>query len=174
MNKLLEPYLNPGFEYKFTQGPDLVRTREDAIRNGINCVSLAHLALKDLFDYKLPSDLMCVELHLDAEHFNKVDKLEDMQAGDLVWFGVENPDIQVEEFTPVYANGQLMNWADFPVKHVAVYTGGLGENNDYLLLHSTHVEGTNVIWPLEKFKDYVKYRKIYGISRLKVAGHAGP
>lgn len=167
MNRLLEPYIDPAFEYRFTQGPDVVQSREDAIRYGINCVSLAHLALKDLFEYRLPPDLMCAELHMDREHFVNVNNLQDMQTGDLLWFGIEEPAVAVDDFVPHYVDGQLVNWIDFPVKHVAIYTGEKNEDNDYLLLHSTHVEGTNVIWPLAKFAGYQKYEKLYGITRLK-------
>lgn len=167
MNGLLELYIDPAFEYKFTQGPDVVRSREDAIRYGINCVSLAHLVLKGLFQYRLPPDLMCSELYLDRQYFDEVPSLEHMQIGDLVWFGIEEPAVAVDEFVPHYIDGQLVNWADFPVKHVAIYTGEIGGGNDYLLLHSTHIEGTNSIWPLAKFADYRKYKKLYGITRLK-------
>lgn len=167
MNRLLEHYIDPAFEYKFTQGPDVVRNREDAIRYGINCVSLAHLALKDLFEYRLPPDLMCAELHMDREHFVSVGNLQDIQTGDLVWFGIEEPAVTVDEFESYYIDGQLVNWADFPVKHVAIYTGEKGEDNEYLLLHSTHIEGTNVVWPISKFASYQKYQKLYGVTRLK-------
>ena len=169
MNRLLEPYLDPVFEYKFTQGPHVVQSREDAIRYGINCVSLAHLALKDLFEYELPSELQCTELYMDRDHFDKVENIEDMQTGDLLWFGLQEPLVEAHEFVPHYVSGQLLNWDDFPIKHVAIYTGETDMDNEYLLLHSTHVEGTNVVWPLSKFREYHKYRKLYGISRLKTA-----
>lgn len=167
MNKLLEQYLNPAFVYRFTHNPNVVHSRQDAIRHGINCISLAHLALKDLFNHQLLPELGCAELYNDKEDFHPVEDFESMQVGDLVWFGQTNPKIEPEEFVPYYQGGQLLNWADFPVKHVAIYTGV--HNEDYLLLHSTHLEGTNVIWPLAKFSSYERYKRIYGISRLKAA-----
>jgi len=167
MNRFLDQYLDPSFVYKYTHGPDVVRSRYDALRRGINCVSLAHLALNDLFDYQLPNELDCYELYTDSEHFESVADLECMRIGDLVWFGREATNIDPENFIPIYQDRQLLNWEDFPIRHVAIYTGEYDE--DYLLLHSTHLEGTNAVWPLSRFASYAAYRKLYGISRLKNA-----
>ena len=167
MSPQLEQYLDNAYVYRFSHGPNIVQSREDALRYGINCVSLAHLALKDLFDYQLPPTLMFSELYGDHEHFRQVETLEQMQRGDLVWFGLADPKIEPAKFEPRYEDGQLVNWADFPVKHIAISTGE--RNDDYQLLHSTHVEGTNVVWPLARFAEYKNYRKLYGITRLKNA-----
>lgn len=166
MTSVLERYVNPAYVYKFTQGPDVVRDNEDALRYGINCVSLAHLAIRDLFDYELPSELQCAEMYLDRDHFKKVENTQDMCQGDLVWFGIEDAKIEPEEFVPVYEDGALVNWADFPIKHVSLYTGEKDERDYPLLLHATHVGGTNTIWPIDKFAVYRKYRRMYGITRL--------
>ncbi len=163
----LERYLDAAYVYRFSHSPNIVQDREDARRYGINCISLAHLALKDLFNYRLPPGLMCSELYADREHFRQVERLEDMQRGDLVWFGAADPKIELAEFVPQYEDGQLVNWTDFPVKHVAIDTGERGD--DYQLLHSTYVEGTNVVWPLAEFENYKRYKKLYGITRLKNA-----
>ncbi len=166
MNQVLQTYINPKFQYVFTRGPDEVKSTEAALLNGINCISLAHLVIKDLFDYKLPSDLKSSELSKDTLHFNLVNSLDDMEIGDLVWFGVSNPIVELKDFKPKYRDKQLLNWRDFPIKHVAIYTGEKTEG-DYLMLHSTSVDGTNVIWSLNKFKNYDKYQKIYFIKRFK-------
>ncbi len=166
MSDVLDRYINPSYVYRFSQGPDVVQTTEDALKNGINCISLAHLALKDIFDYQLPSELQCAEMYLDTDRFTKVDSIAEMRRGDLVWFGIDKATIEPEEFTPVYENGALTNWSDFPIKHAAIHTGDADIDGNPLLLHSTHVEGTNTIWPLPKFAVYQKYRKLYGISRL--------
>lgn len=169
MDRQLEQYLDRAYVYKFTHGPDIVRTRESARQKGISCISLAHLALRDLFDYEIPADLQCLELYADREHFYEVDDIQDMQRGDLLWFGLAEPKIAIDDFEPRYVDDQLLNWSDYPIKHVAVYTGE--EAEDYLLLHSTPLEGTNVIWPMSKFADYKRYEKFYGITRLKVASN---
>ena len=160
MNEQLTRYLDPEFIYRFMQNPNVVRSEEDARKHGINCVSLAHLAIKNLFEYELPRDLLCAELYADTKHFERIEQLQDMQTGDLVWFGIEQPAIHPEEFVPRYdEQGKLINWSDFPVKHVAISTGEHNEDRDPLLLHSTYYEGTNVIWPLSRFSAYPKYKK---------------
>lgn len=167
MNEKLARYIDQDFVYRFMQNPDVVRSEEDARRYGVNCVSLAHLAIKDLFERELPEDLLCAELYADREHFEHHDPLDDLQTGDLVWFGVEDADIKPEDFSPQYENGKLINWREFPVKHVAVSIGEQNEDGDDLLLHSTYYEGTNVVWPLTRFAKYRRYEKVYGMSRLK-------
>jgi hypothetical protein len=167
MTGAMEQYLGNQYVYRFRNNPDRVRSREDAVRYGLNCVSLAHLVLKDLFDYELPAELGCAELYRDQEHFEPVESVGAMQRGDLVWFGVAEPRVQAVEFTPRYEDGQLVNWADFPVKHVAIHTGE--RRPDHQLLHATYVEGTNAVWSLGKFANYGRYKKLYGITRLKAA-----
>jgi hypothetical protein len=169
MINVLEQYIDPNYVYRFTHGPQLVDSRTAALQRGINCISLAHLALRDLFAYRLPADLLCCELYNDREHFRSVESHTNMQMGDLVWFGLANPKIEVSEFVPEYQHGELLNWPDFPVKHVAIYTGEHDAQGDHLLLHSTATEGTNAVWTLGQFAAYERYQKIYGITRLKVA-----
>ena len=107
-------------------------------------MSLAHLAMRELFAYELPPELGCAELYLDRKHFSRVGNLADMQAGDLVWFGVQNPPKPPEEVRLEYdSNGRLMNWQEFPVKHVAIYTG-LQDCRLPLLLHATLIEGGTI------------------------------
>lgn len=158
-------FIEEAYSYKFTQGPDVVHSKQDALRDGINCVSLAHLALRDLFDIKLPSSLMCAEMYLDQQYFATVDSVQSSRRGDLYWFGIEDPHIQPDEFSFEYQDGELINWADFPVKHVAIHTGNALGSHNPLLLHSTF-RVNNVIWPLEKFSNYIRYSKLYGITRL--------
>lgn len=167
MSRQLDRYVDSDFVYRFMQNPDVVRSEEDARRDGINCVSLAHLALKELFEKELPEDLLCAELYADRDYFDHFDSLDNLQTGDLVWFGIENPRIMPDDFTPLYEQGRLVNWRDFPIKHVAISTGERDETGDELLLHSTYYEGTNTIWPLSQFASYERYRRTYGISRLK-------
>lgn len=171
MNQLLERYVDPAYIYRFSQNPNSVRSRQDAIQYGINCVSLAHLALKDLFDYQLPPELDCFELYTDKEHLQPVANLAEMQTGDFVWFGWPNPKTKPEDFIPIYRDGQLLNWTDFPVNHVAIFSGDVME--DYMLLHANHIDCTNAIWPLARFSQYERYRKLYGINRLRNAAGYG-
>ena len=54
----------------------------------------------------------------------------------------------------------------FPVNHVAICTGA-NDDGDHVLLHASIVDGTNALWPLRRFDDYNRYRRIYGIRRLR-------
>ncbi len=162
----LETYVDPRFVYDFWQGPREVRNLDQALENGINCISLAHLAIRGLFKYELPEELHCAELFNDVSYFDEVPTVSDMEPGDLIWFGLEEPVMSAEEFVPVYQGDKLTNWRDFPVKHVGIFTGKY-EDSEPLILHSSNIEGTNVIWPLSRFDEYRRYQKIYGIRRLK-------
>jgi hypothetical protein len=159
-------YLDPAFRYVRSQTPARVRSWDDALCDGLNCVALAHLVIRDLFGYTLPAQLQALELTLDLEHFEPVPDPERMEAGDLVWFGVDRPHVELAEFVPRYDGDELANFRDFPVKHVAVCTD-TRDDGDRLLLHASSVDGTNALWPLRKFADYHRYRRIYAIRRLR-------
>ncbi|MGD0284332.1 MAG: hypothetical protein ABSB12_01930 [Candidatus Saccharimonadales bacterium] len=163
----LQQFLNPDYSYRFSQNPDVVRTKEDAIRNGINCISLAHLVIKELFNYELPSGLLCAELFLDQEHFAPITDISNLQMGDLVWFGNGNNLAEPSQVELRYGkHGKLINWREFPVKHVAIYTGVM-EVDDPLLLHATFFDGgKNTIWPMSKFQTYQRYKKMHGVTRF--------
>lgn len=167
MHETFQRYLDPGFRYSLFQKPVLVRSREDALRDGLNCVALAHLLIRDLFGYGLPSALQTYELVRDREHFEPVLNPADLRAGDLVWFGLADPPVSLEEFTPRYDGDELLNWRDHPVKHVAIATGTRDDEGDPLLLHASRIAGTTVLWPLGRFGDYDLYQHIYAILRLR-------
>lgn len=165
MNHALESFVDPAFVYDFWSGPGTIRSREDALAQGINCISLTHLVLKDMFGTTLPPNLHCYELFSDRQYFTAVQDQE-AHAGDLAWFGVEHPITTAEAFKPCYKNSLLVNWSDFPIKHVAIHTGEADEQGDPLLLHTTSITGTTSLWPLRQFRVYRRYRKRYGTTRL--------
>jgi hypothetical protein len=113
MDKVFLRYLDPAFRYVKSQKPALVSCRDDALREGLNCVALAHLVIRDLFGYVLPARLQALELVRDLEHFEPVPDPEHMQAGDLVWLGVVRPRVEQEEFVPRYDGDELVNGGDF-------------------------------------------------------------
>jgi hypothetical protein len=152
------------FPYSLLRGVEAVKTAEDAKR-GVNCGGLASLAIKETYGFDIPEHLRFTELYLDQDYFEPVE-FDESQSGDLVWFGRNNSNITPEEFQPVYDDqGFLVNWPKFPVTHVGVNAGQTeGEMQVY---HSTPVEKGNVIWPLSRFSEYSRYKKLYKISRLK-------
>ena len=174
MDEVFSRYLDPAFRYVVSQNPARVRSRQDALRDGLNCVALAHLVTRDLFGYTLPARLQSLELSRDQAHFEAVPDPERMQVGDLVWFGVDQPRVGLDEFVPQYDGDELMNGGDLPVKHVAICAGA-GDDGDRLLLHASSVDGTNALWPLKLFREYDRYRRIYAIRRLRQEfRHPGP
>ena len=166
MDEVFARYLDPAFRYVWAQNPARVRSRQDALRDGLNCVALAHLVTRDLFGYTLPARLQSLELACDLAYFEPVPDPGHLRAGDLVWFGVDRPRVGLDEFVPHYDGDELMNGADVPVKHVAIYAGPCGDG-DHLLLHASSVDGTNALWPLPRFRQYDRYRRIYSIRRLR-------
>lgn len=163
MDEVFARYLGPGFRWAYRQNPARVRSRDDALRDGVNCVALAHLVIRDLFGVTLPADLQTYELIGDQTYFEPVPGPEALRAGDLVWFGPERPGVRLEEFVPRFDGDDITNMRDFPVKHVAVCTGGASDP----LLHASLIEGTTALWPLERFGEYGKYGRIHTIRRLR-------
>jgi hypothetical protein len=166
VNEVFLRYLDPAFRYVRSQVPALVRSREDALREGLNCVALAHLVTRDLFGYTLPAWYQSLELVRDLAHFEPVPDRDRMQAGDLVWLGADRPLVSLDEFVSRYRGDELLNFGDFPVNHVAICTG-THRGGDHVLLHASTVDGTNALWPLRKFDNYERYRRIYAIRRLR-------
>jgi hypothetical protein len=166
MDEVFSRYLDPAFRYVRSQSPARVRSRDDVLRDGLNCVALAHLVIRDLFGYVLPARLQALELVRDLAHFEPDPDAERMGAGDLVWLGVDRPRVKLDEFVPQYDGDELANGRDFPVKRVAVCTGAR-DDGEHLLLHASSADGTNTLWPLRKFAGYDRYRRIYAICRLR-------
>lgn len=162
----LQHFLNPAIRYEFWQGPAQVRTEADALQNGLNCVSLAHLVLEHLFGKTLPPELHCYEMFADQEQFSTIPP-EGMRLGDLVWFGPRAPSTAPCSFIPQYIPGSshLENWRESPVRHMAIHTGET-VYDDPLMLHATPHEGTTAIWPLSQFEGYPRYAKICRIGRF--------
>ena len=108
-------YLDPAFRYVRTQNPALVRSRDDALRDGLNCVALAHLVIRDLFGCALPAQLQAFELVRDGLYFEPVGDQRNVVAGDLVWLGLDRPEADQATFVPRYDGVELVNGGDFPV-----------------------------------------------------------
>lgn len=166
MDEIISGYLDPRFRYVWARGPAVVRSREDALRDGLNCVALAHLVIRELFGHALPAGFQSLELFGDDEHFESIADGALLAAGDLIWFGAANPRIPPADFVPRFRDGELLNFADFAVNHVAVATGRRVDGHS-LLLHASPVNGTNALWPLHRFAEHERYREIYGIRRLR-------
>lgn|GEM_PF-896450 len=164
----LGQFLDPAYFYEFMRNPDVVRSKDDALRGGINCVSLAHLVLKELFDYELPPELGCAELYRDQDFLIRDIDPNESRKGDLWWFGVNSGKDPLKLPLHYDDQGRLINWYESPVKHVAIHTGSYADGEP-LLLHATHRNGgKNALWPVSGFSSYNKYKQFWGITRLAV------
>ncbi len=143
-----------------------MRSELDARLYGLNCAALGHLVVQKLFAVELPPELDAYEMYTNIGGlFVPVDQAP-MQQGDFVWFGRQSPEIPVEAFIPVYAaDGDLLNWPEFAVHHLAIYTGE-NDNGDPLLLHASPTAVTNEILPLSQFAQCPRYAQTYGVSRF--------
>lgn len=166
LGQILERYISPEFIYNYNAGPNVIRTIDDARSFGINCVALAHLVVKDLFDVELPSELDCYELYTDRLYSSFYKSSSNLLFGDLVWFGTVTGHTAVDSFKPEYEQtGNITNWRRFPINHVGVCIAA--EPNDVpLILHASRVVGTNSVWSLDDFSKHRYYRQIHGLSRI--------
>jgi hypothetical protein len=149
VDEVFSRYLDPAFRYVWSQNPARVRSRRDALRDGLNCVALAHLVTRDLFGYTLPARLQSLELARDLAHFELVPDPGRMRVGDLVRFGVDRPRVSLDEFVPRYDGDELMNGSDVPVKHVAIFAGS-SDDSDRLLLNERADATDEIILIMEK------------------------
>lgn len=159
--------------YNWERGPKQVRSAEDA-REGLNCVALAHLALKDLANIQLPSALHCFEMFRDmrsvGDFFRPVaGGVQNMIEGDIVWLGHQASDRIVEGFTPDYDNQlHLRNNRAFPLRHLALYTGEMDTETGHPLMFHTSRETGIEIAPLPAIMEWEPHEQIHGIGRLIV------
>lgn len=166
---ITERYVDPDCTYDFWLRPQDVPDLQTAQQKGMNCVVLAHLVMKEMFDYELPPDLRCTEMFLDSTHFVRTEfNAEQLRPGDLVWFGRAASRVSAEQFKPSYdQSGHMQNWRDFPVNHVGIYVGRDAQD-EAQILHSVARENTT-LWPLRKFGQVPRYSIVWGSSRLLAA-----
>lgn len=164
MSDVLSRLAQAEIVYDWWRGPQEVRSIEDAVANGANCVALAHLAIGTAV---LSPKLHCFEMVGDRQRFETVKDLNDLRPADLFWFGQDVPEDVLAAFEPQYNQDQwLLNWQDNPVNHVAIFTGYRDHGGEPLLLHASPEDGRNAIWPLAKFAQYPRYKKLWRVSRF--------
>lgn len=153
--------------YNFDLTPKDVPSLAQAYLRGINCTLLARFVQEDLYNYKLPDELMCTEMYFDTKHFYRTNP-ESLRAGDLVWFGRLDSKQTVNEFIPEYNKSrQLLNWKQLPINHVGIATGETSDQGP-VILHAIEQENVT-LWPIERFRDVRRYSVVWGASRLKIA-----
>lgn len=148
MRKEFLKYLN--LPYNYCNGPDAISSMSHILERGLNCQALVHLIYQH-FGLNLPKELLSAEVFADEDLFQSLpwDDPEQLQALDIFLFGGENDDFDTKKL------------------HLAVYTGEQDEEANPLLIHANSVEQKISIWPLKEFQQHWRYRKIYGLRRLR-------
>lgn len=131
------------FPYKFANGPDVTNVSPT---DGVNCQQLTHMVLATLFQVRLPAEMKSKEFFEDQEYFTSV-SVREATVGDVFIFG------EPEE-------------NDYRRFHLAVF---IDQDSDgsALLIHANSVDRQVSLWPLDKFSQYPRYGKLYGVKRLK-------
>lgn len=164
--------------YKWEQGPQQVRSLQAAYEHGLNCVSLSHLALESL-GVMLPKDLHCYEMWEDIQRTRRslrpVEELHVVREGDVVILGLDRRDDVMRHFSPRYSDdGFLKNYADNPLRHVAVCTGEVDEaSGTPIVLHTNHHSGVEIA-SLDHVRRVEEHAKVYGIGRAIALGGLEP
>lgn len=134
-----------GIPYCFEKGPDKALDLTTARREGANCQAFAHLIQAELGS-PLPLDALSKEIFEDDSRFSSV-SLDEIEGGEIFLFGREQE-------------------KDPRKLHKAVYTGLRDEGGDPLIIHSNGVDGKSSMWPLRRFAEVERYKKLYAIKRI--------
>ncbi len=174
MNAVFKEFLDAGYEYNFGNGPDVIRTESQAKQLGLNCVTLTHLLIPRLFDIELPGNMRGWEMYCINPFFGDVARAEDMDLGDVLFFGRPTLPEYALQYSPVYdeykelTNEEIGNnliGQKYSGVHLAMNTGEADDTENPLLIHASKMEGTVVIWSLAKFLDLKQYSTIHAIKR---------
>jgi len=168
MTEVLKSLTEADYPYDFWRGPAQVRTKEDA-RLGINCVTLAHMALSRVGVW-LPAELHANEMFLDMQRSTRhiapaPSESQLWQPGDVVFFGLDWSDRAAEQFNPDYSGdgrGDLMNWVDSPIRHVGVVADIV--EGEPAILHTSAANGIEVVTAGD-IMDNEWHEKIWGVAR---------
>lgn len=146
-NLNLERYL--GIPYKKDAYPEILERGEEVL-GGVNCITLVHWVVRDLFRKKLPPQLWLYEM-LRNEYPDYISPLlcgETPKQGD------------------VYLVGRRRDF--YQQIHAAIHTG-IETNSGPLLLHANGFSERRITtWPLSQFLNSKRYPTIFQIMRVKL------
>jgi hypothetical protein len=139
VERKLEPILSAGHRYDFGQTPANFFAAAPEQHTTTNCKNVGHQALRQLRGICLPYDTQIVEAYFSpdtsAPLFGRVHPTGQLRIGDWIMLG-RLATASPRHFEPVYDDrGDLLNWDEFDVNHLAVYLGEF--RGDSLVLHAT-------------------------------------
>lgn len=170
LHSAIVPFLSYRLKYNYECGPDVVSSIETALTKGINCVSLAHILLSDFYHVHLTSNFKCIEMFYHNNFLRNITDEEEFVLGDILFFGKEGLTELFANYIPRYNEGTLVNGSDFPGLHVGIYTGNKTTETIPLIIHASFIDKGVSVWPLDKFLQYPRYKKIYAVKRLNMLG----
>lgn len=174
MRSVFQLFLDKGFTYNYQNGPNVIRTEEQALAEGVNCIGLMHLLLQQLFNVSLPNNLRVLEIFHDNPYFTSVTSLDDLQIGDILFLGRKSLPDYVHLYKPEYdRNGTLLNEEEsnkiigekYAGLHTVMFTGERNSNNPQVIDIQKAV-GEVRIWALQDLMSNERYENLYGIKRL--------
>lgn len=168
MHPIFESYLVKTYHYKFTNWPEIIHTQEQALKGGLNCITLVHILYVDLFEITLPEKFRSIELFQNTSYFDNISDTGELKQGDLFFFGKASEALVLKNFMTQYDKmNNLLNLSELPHIHLGVFTGEYTKNNNPLIIHANAIDKKVSIWPLNKFRNYEKYSSILLAKRLK-------
>lgn len=175
MNSIFQSFLDKGYRYEYKNGPDIVTNEEQALYEGLNCITLIHLLIKKLFDITLPSHIRIVEIYKENPYFHTIQSIDELKIADVIFLGKKDLPEHLAQYVPRFdVHKNLLNEEEgkqiigdkFAGHHIAMYIGEQDSSNDPLFIHIGSIDKTVSIWPLQKFLSREKYSVLYRIKRL--------
>ncbi len=164
----MEQFISPPIPYELLHGPLTAPDIASARQNGANCYALYRLARKALgVEENLPSEGL-YEAVLAVPSLGAEDRTGDLRVGDGISFGPQAPKIAIDRFMPEFdEQGYLMNWRDFPIRHIGI-VASVGGDTGPQILHASQYDGKSTIWPLDMFQNFPRYARQFGTHRTEV------
>lgn len=167
MHPSIHSFLQARYTYVYRSSPDFIRNREDACHYGLNCGTLVHLLVHEIFDCEFPPRLMCLEMSYDKDYLEQVEEPYNWQLGDILFFtSVENA-ICLDEYRPHFTiDGRLTDWQSHPPLHLGLCTDQkLGD--EPFIIHASPIDRGPSLWPLGRFQKIRQYEVLYCVRRLR-------
>lgn len=175
MRQEFQKFLDGGYKYNFQSGPETVRSREQALSEGLNCIALMHILIHELLGVTLPTYLRAWEMFQENPYMKDVASQKMMNLGDIIFFGERELPSYARNYKPVYdeskllineSEGKLVFGERYAGVHIAMNTGEVSATGQPLVIHANKIAGGVALWPLKQFSEYRQYEQIHGIKRV--------
>lgn len=175
MNKLFQVFLERGYAYNYQNGPNIITSEEQAVRDGINCIGLMHLLLIRLFKTKLPPNIRVLEIINDNPYFETVHELSEMEIGDILFLGRKELPEYTQSYVPKYdSNKTLLNEAEgnkmvgdrYAGYHTVMFTGEKNKEGNPIVIDIQKTTDKVQTWDLQELMKNEKYEKLYKTKRI--------